>query len=103
MDRAVDLGWSKPISSRAEKEAVAAKLAARLQPKDVVGVGSGSTSYLTLLALARRAERESIPFRAIVTSVEMERACVALRLPVVSLNVARPNWSFDGADEVAPG
>jgi ribose 5-phosphate isomerase A len=103
MDRTTDLGWSKPISARAEKEAVAEKLAARLRPDDVVGVGSGSTSYLTLLALGRRAQKESIPFRAIATSVEMERACVALQVPVVSLSVARPNWSFDGADEVAPG
>jgi ribose 5-phosphate isomerase A len=77
-------------------------LAERLCNGDVIGIGSGSTSFLTLLALARRAQTEGLKFRAIASSLEMERACAALGVPTISLNVARPDWNFDGADEVSP-
>jgi ribose 5-phosphate isomerase A len=102
VDRMTDLEWCRPISAREEKERIAAQLAERLRSGDVVGVGSGSTSFLTLLALARRAEREALDFAAIVSSQEMHRACAALHVKELSLNAARPDWNFDGADEVSP-
>lgn len=97
-----DAGWNGEIADRVAKERAAAELAERLRPGDVVGVGSGSTSYLTLCALADRAAADSLSFRAIVTSIEMERACAARSVPVTVLSAERPDWSFDGADEVDP-
>ena len=92
--------WGKTINNRKQKEMVAKKLALRLKSGDVVGVGSGSTSYLTLLALAARRDKEGTIFTAITTSIEMELVCAALSIPVTLLRVERPDWSFDGADEV---
>lgn len=93
-------GWDRLISNRVAKEKVAKKLALRLRNGDVVGVGSGSTSYLTLLELAKRRDKEGLSFKAITTSIEMEITCTALHIPVTMLGVERPDWSFDGADEV---
>ena len=96
------LTWSQEISNRAAKERVAAQMADRLNDGDVVGVGSGSTSFLTLQALAERAEAKRLDFIAIPTSGEVELACAALGVRTTTLPVARPSWSFDGADEVDP-
>ncbi|HUD10195.1 MAG TPA: ribose 5-phosphate isomerase A [Candidatus Saccharimonadales bacterium] len=92
--------WGREITHQHQKEQVALKLAQRLKNGDVVGVGSGSTSFLTLRALAQRRDKEGIEFRAIPTSIEMELACSALSVPTTLLRVERPDWSFDGADEI---
>jgi ribose 5-phosphate isomerase A len=92
--------WTSAITNEAAKRAVAAKMAARLAPGDVVGVGSGSTSFVTLQALAEQGATASIDWTAIPTSDEVEMACGALGVRTTSLQVARPDWAFDGADEV---
>jgi ribose 5-phosphate isomerase A len=96
------LQWSKPIANEASKREVAQKLAAFLKDGDTVGVGSGSTSFLTVQALAERRRREGLSFVAIPTSLEVAMACAAGGIPTVSLIEARPDWCFDGADEVDP-
>jgi ribose 5-phosphate isomerase A len=97
---ASDIGWHREISNLAEKKRAAKKLAQRLNDGDIVGVGSGSTSYLTLLALAKRRDDENLSFSAIAASKEMEMICAALSVPLTTLLAQRPDWSFDGADEV---
>ncbi len=92
--------WSKPIVNQKQKEMVAEKIAKRLKSGEVVGVGSGSTSFLALKALAERQQKESLSFRVITTSLEMELACAYFSIPTTSLISASPHWSFDGADEV---
>jgi ribose 5-phosphate isomerase A len=94
--------WGREIINRQQKERVAAKLAKRLKNEDIVGVGSGSTSFLVLKALVQRRDKEGMTFRVITTSIEMELACAALSIPTTLLQVERPDWSFDGADEVDP-
>ena len=96
------LKWSGDIANRAAKEKLAAEVAGNLKDGDVVGVGSGSTSFLAIQAIGERMKRERIHCSAIPTSVEAELACIACGLPVTSLLVACPDWSFDGADEVDP-
>lgn len=100
IDRSEDLEWCRPISSLTQKQLVARKLAERLRDGDVVGAGSGSTSYLTLLSLSERAQRESLYFSIIPTSVEIERICIARQIHLRTTNACKPDWSFDGADEV---
>jgi ribose 5-phosphate isomerase A len=95
-----DATWREKISNYAAKERIAREMAARLRDGDVVGVGSGSTSLLTLHALVEVAHQKGLRFRAITTSLELEIACAELGVATLSLLEARPEWSFDGADEI---
>lgn len=88
------------ISRREEKEAVAARVADELRDGQVVGAGSGSTAFLALTAIARRVERDGLRVTAVPTSHEVALACSALGIPTTNLAEARPDWGFDGADEV---
>jgi ribose 5-phosphate isomerase A len=92
--------WPGPVANDAAKRAAAAEMAKRLGPGDVVGVGSGSTSRLTIEALAERSQAEGIAWTAVPTSLEVELTCAAHGIATGSLSVLRPDWSFDGADEV---
>src|ERR1051326_736110 len=92
----------RDISNRAAKEKLAAQLAGKLKDADIVGVGSGSTSLLTIQAIGERMKREGLRCTAIPTSIEAELACLSYEIPVTTLGAARPDWSFDGADEVDP-
>jgi ribose 5-phosphate isomerase A len=94
------LTWSGAIKNEEAKREVATQLAAKLEDGQTIGVGSGSTSFLTLQALADRAAKESLRFTGIPTSVEVALACASLGIPTATLIEARPDWSFDGADEV---
>lgn len=92
--------WGRPMSNREEKEAVAERLAALVKDGQTIGFGSGSTSYLTALAIGRRVRKENIRCRAVPTSVEIAAVCVELGIDVAQLGTAQPEWGFDGADEV---
>jgi ribose 5-phosphate isomerase A len=92
--------WPTTIENYDAKSQVAKAAAKRLHDRDVVGVGSGSTSLLALHALVDVARRESWHFSAITTSLEMSIACAELDVATTSLLQIRPDWSFDGADEV---
>jgi ribose 5-phosphate isomerase A len=92
--------WATTIENYEAKSRVATEAAQRLRDGDVVGVGSGSTSMLALHALVNQARRETWQFSAITTSLEMAIACAELSVPTTSLLQLRPDWSFDGADEV---
>lgn len=91
------------VSNREAKEEVARQIAERVQDGQVIGVGSGSTSYLAILAIAERVRKEKLKMTAVCTSTEVTMACAALGIPVGSLLQYRPDWAFDGADEVDPG
>ena len=92
--------WAQEISNRAEKEQVARRVASHARNGDVVGVGSGSTSFLTVLALGERVRAEGLAITAIPTSAELALTCAAFGIPTTTLLAARPDWAFDGADEV---
>ncbi|MDR2811195.1 MAG: ribose 5-phosphate isomerase A [Tannerellaceae bacterium] len=96
------LDWGKTIARKEEKENVARRIAAMVKDGDVLGVGSGSTSYLALLAIAERARNENLHIKAIPTSLEITMACTRLGIPVTNLEEYRPDWTFDGADEIDP-
>jgi len=94
--------WPGPVANDVAKRAAAAEMAKRLRPGDVVGVGSGSTARLTIAALVARARAEGIAWTAVPTSLEVELTCGGYGIATGSLSVLRPDWSFDGADEVDP-
>lgn len=99
---ATTLQWSREISNKEQKEKVADKIAERVKNGDVIGVGSGSTSFLALLAISKKAKEQNLSVLAIPTSHEVSLTCSILGLNTSTLLNARPDWSFDGADEVDP-
>lgn len=96
------LKWSNMIANRESKEIVAQEIAKYAQNHDVIGAGSGSTVYLTLFALAERIHKERLSVEIIPASAEISMTCLQLGIPQTTLWDKRPNWSFDGADEVDP-
>lgn len=98
--KSADKIWGREISNPDQKQQVAKRLAKRLKNGDVVGVGSGSTSFLAIKELTHKREKDGFNFSAIPSSIEMELICSALNIPTISLLAKTPDWSFDGADEV---
>lgn len=96
------LEWNGEISNFEEKQKIADKIAILAKDGDVIGVGSGSTSFLAIQAIAKRMKEENLNIKAIPTSREIEMVCKYLGVPVENLITAKPDWCFDGADEVTP-
>ena len=94
------LEWGKTISNREEKERVAEVISSMVNDGDIIGVGSGSTAYLALTKIAERVKNEQLHIRAIPTSQEIRMTCARLGIPVTSLWEHKPDWTFDGADEI---
>src|ERR1700761_6364889 len=97
-----NLGWNDTIINLEGKQRVADEIAARVKDGDILGVGSGSTVYIALLAIAKRIEAEKLQVKAIPTSIEISLFCSKLGIPLTTLYEHRPDWLFDGADEVDP-
>ena len=95
-----DIKWNGEISNREEKEKVAKKIADKVKDGDVIGFGSGSTSLLATIAIAKRVKEENLNITAIPTSHEIRFLCASLGLKTASIVERKPDWSFDGADEV---
>ncbi|MGZ3757105.1 MAG: ribose 5-phosphate isomerase A [Mucilaginibacter sp.] len=94
--------WPAAITNKEAKQKVADKIAAKVKDGDVLGVGSGSTSYMALLAIAEKIKAEKLNVKAITTSTEITMVCSNLGIPTTTLFEHRPDWYFDGADEVDP-
>jgi ribose 5-phosphate isomerase A len=88
------------ISNLTAKQKVADQIAENVQDGQIIGVGSGSTSFLALQSIARVVQQKSYQCRFIPSSREIHMTCLALGLQVISLLDARPDWYFDGADEI---
>jgi len=97
-----NLQWAGEIINREGKEIVASQIAAKVKDGDILGVGSGSTSYLAILAIAKRVKAEGLNIKAIPTSLEISMFCSKLGIPLTTLYEHNPDWLFDGADEVDP-
>lgn len=96
------LKWSNVITNKEEKQKIAEIIASMVKDKDVIGVGSGSTAYLALQKIADRIKKEHLNILAIPTSLEIKMACTQLGIPLTSLTENKPDWTFDGADEIDP-
>lgn len=96
----LDIKWNGEISNKEEKEKVAEKIAQKVKDGDVIGFGSGSTSFLATIAIAKRIKEENLKITAIPTSHEIRVLCTSLGIPTTTLIDKKPDWCFDGADEV---
>lgn len=97
-----ELKWSAEIINQGGKQKVAQQIAGMVKDGDILGVGSGSTVYLALLAIAERIKAEKLKVLAIPTSLEISMFCSKLGIPLTTLFEHTPDWLFDGADEVDP-
>ena len=59
------------ISNLEEKKKLAEEIAKKVKEGQVIGFGSGSTSYLVVIAIADRMKKENIKIRAIPTSLRL--------------------------------
>lgn len=95
-----NIKWNGEISNKEQKQKIADKLCARVKNNEIIGFGSGSTSYIVTIAIADRVKKENLNIIAIPTSHEINMLCTNLGIPTASLNQKKPDWCFDGADEV---
>lgn len=96
------LTWSATITNRESKEEVAKEIAHQAKNGEIIGAGSGSTVYLALFALAERIRKEQLRIQVIPGSMEISMTCIQLGIPQTTLWANKPDWTFDGADEVDP-
>jgi ribose 5-phosphate isomerase A len=96
------LHWPASVSNIEDKKAAAARIAAKVTDGAMIGIGSGSATYLALWAIGQRVQRESLSIRIVTTSYETQTAAYTLGIPTVPLGSVQPEWGVDGADEVDP-
>ncbi|WP_042454342.1 ribose-5-phosphate isomerase RpiA [Neobacillus dielmonensis] len=85
-----------------EKKEVGEKAAEFVKDGMVVGLGTGSTVYYTLLKLGRLVQ-QGLSIRGIPTSKQTEKLAKELGIPLVSFHeIDHIDVAIDGADEVNP-
>ena len=94
-----EFDWKNGINQE-EKSKLAKRIAKRVKNGYVIGFGSGSTSYVAAQEIAKRVKEEKLSIKAIPTSRIIEDLCKELGIETTSLDIAKPDWCFDGADEV---
>ena len=94
------LPWPASVANLAEKQAVAERIAQQVADGQLIGIGSGSATYMALWAIGQRVRNESLSIRVVTTSFETETAAFTLGIPTVPLGAVEPEWGVDGADEV---
>lgn len=87
-------------TNQEEKRILAKRVAEFAKDGEVIGFGSGSTSYFATEEIAKKIEKEGINIKAIPTSYEIRMLCAKLHIPTTTLLEKKPDWCFDGADEV---
>jgi ribose 5-phosphate isomerase A len=96
------LHWPESVTNLTAKQAVAERIAARVSDGALIGIGSGSATYMALWSIGQRVQRESLSIRIATTSYETQAAASTLGLPTVPLGSVQPEWGVDGADELDP-
>lgn len=95
-----EFDWKNNVENKEEKIKLAKRMAKRVKNGDVIGFGSGSTSYLTAIEIANRVKEENLEIKAIPTSKIIENLCNELKIETTTLEENKPDWCFDGADEI---
>ncbi|HET9072976.1 MAG TPA: ribose 5-phosphate isomerase A [Solirubrobacteraceae bacterium] len=96
------LRWPESITNLEEKQAVARRVLERVADGQLIGIGSGSSTYLVLWEIGRRVREEGLEVQVVCSSIETETAALTLGLRTRPLGSAEPDWGVDGADEVDP-
>jgi ribose 5-phosphate isomerase A len=96
------LHWPVSVTNLAEKQAAAQRIASHVNDGQLIGIGSGSATYMALWAIGERVRREALSIRLVTASYETEAAALRLNLPTLPLGSVQPEWGVDGADELDP-
>ena len=68
-----------------------------------IGIGTGSTVYYFIQALAKKIKEEKLVIKAVPTSKQTEQLATELSIPLIDLNdVSKLDLTVDGADEIDP-
>ena len=97
------LHWPTSVTNLDAKIEVADRIAERVRDGALIGIGSGSATYMALWAIGRRVRSESLSIRMVTASYETEAAALTLGIPTLPLGSVQPEWGVDGADEIDPG
>ena len=84
------------------KEAAGRRAADLVETGTIVGLGTGSTVWFTLVRLAERIKTEGLEIVGVPTSMDTTTKATELGIPVVGLGeVEKIHLTIDGADEIA--
>jgi ribose 5-phosphate isomerase A len=90
------------LSSNEIKQRVALKATRLVEPGMTIGLGSGTTMYWFVTALAEHV-KEGLQFTAVPTSIEVEKLAEEKGISLKALNdVEYIDLTIDGADEIDP-
>lgn len=95
-----EFDWKNNVDNKEEKLKLAKRMAKRVKDGDVIGFGSGTTSYLTAIEISKKVKEENLRIKAIPTSNIIEGLCKELNIEITELSKVKPDWCFDGADEI---
>lgn len=95
-----EFDWKNNVDNKEEKMKLAQRMANRVKNGDVIGFGSGSTSYITIIEIAKKIKNEKMKIKAIPTSKIIDDLCKELNIETITLEQQKPDWCFDGADEI---
>lgn len=90
----------KDITNYEVKLKIAKKILDNVKDGQVIGFGSGTTSYIAASEICKKVNKEKIHIVAIPTSKEIEELCKENNVEVGNLIENDIDWAFDGADEV---
>lgn len=97
-----EFDWKNNVDNKEEKIRLAKRMAKRVKNGEIIGFGSGSTSYITIEEIAKRIKEENIRIKAVPTSKIIDNLCKENGIETVELKEGQLDWCFDGADEVDP-
>ena len=95
-----EFDWKNNITNKEEKQKLAKRIAQRVKDNEIIGFGSGSTSYLAIEEISKKIKEENLHIKAIPTGAIIENLCKKLDIEITTLEKNKPDWCFDGADEI---
>lgn len=95
-----EFDWENNVENKKEKLEVAKKIVSRVKDNEIIGFGSGTTSYIAILEIIKKVKKDNLHIKAIPTSNIIENLCKKLGIETTTLENDKPDWCFDGADEV---
>ena len=96
------LHWPVEITNLEQKREVARRAVRHVQDGQIIGIGSGSNTYLALWEIGEHVKRERLSVHVVTSSYETTMAAFRLGLSQLPLGSVEPDWGVDGADEVDP-
>jgi ribose 5-phosphate isomerase A len=88
------------------------EIADRVKNNQIIGLGSGSTAEMAILAIGKRIEKDGIKIKGVASSVRVSNLAKEVRIEVVEIDLKKEtpedvysqipqlDWGFDGADEI---